>query len=284
MSSALKTEMAIPVTADDLVVLPRLARQIVERLDDEALHPEDMRALIALDPALTTRIIGMAASLRGEIPPTSLDDAIEQLSMAKVIELAGRFSAAAMYVEHTDTFVEELWRHSVTVAHATRALAAKFQGLSASWAFTVGLLHDLGRFAMYRVLATDYMDLYTQALEQRAPVEDFECNSLKIDHALLGAQIAKRLHLPVAISAVIEFHHRPFEASNSVADYVPLIACVSLADKIAHRIGAGYDFRDVDDSLEQPLIEYLGLSDQVMQDLAEEIERSTFEASGFLWK
>ena len=276
--------MAIPVTAEDLIVLPRLAKNILDRLELENLHPEDLRALIALDPALTARIIGMAAALRGVVPPTSLDDAIESLSMSKVIELAGRYSAAAVMVEQTDTFVEELWRHSVTVAHATRALAAAVRGVSASWAFTVGLLHDLGRFAMYRVLATDYMSLYTQALEQRAPVEDFECNTLKIDHALLGAQIAKRLSLPAAISAVIEFHHRPFEASNAVPDYVPLIACVSLADKLAHRMGAGYDFRDPDPGMEKPLMEYLALSEQGLADIIKESERSTFEATGFLWK
>ena len=275
--------MAIPVRPEDLIVLPQLAKHILNQLERDNVRPEDLRTMIALDPALTARIIGMAAALRTSVPPTSLDDAVDALSLAKVIELAGRYSASAAMLEHKDSFVEELWRHSVTVAHATRALAANIHGISASWAFTVGLLHDLGRFAMYRVLATDYMDLYTQALEQRAPVEDFECNTLKIDHALLGAQIAKRLSLPMAISAVIEFHHRPFEASNSVPDYVPLIACVSLADKIAHRMGAGYDFREVDESQEKPLTEYLALSEQVMEEIAAETERRTFEATGFLW-
>lgn len=284
MPSALKTPMAIPVSPEDLVVLPRLARHITTQLEQPNIHPEDLRAAIALDPALTARIIGMAAATRGEVPPQSFGDAVSQLSLAKILELAGRFCAAAQLTEGSDTFIEELWRHSVSVAHGSKALSASIKGISASWAFTVGLLHDLGRMAMYRVLATDYMDLYTQALEQRAPVEDFECNILKIDHALLGAQIAKRLSLPPAISAVIEFHHRPFEASDTVPEYVPLIACVNLADKIAHRIGMGYDFREVDQSQETPVAEYLGFSEDDLEDLAEEIERSTFEATGFLWR
>ena len=262
MSEKTKLPASVPVGPEDLVVLPKLAKHIVRYLERNDADPEKLLNVIALDPSLSVRLIGLAHAKRPAIPPVCMAEAANVLTLSKVIEIAARHSATTAITERDDTVVTAMWRHSVFVAHIAKELATRFDNMQPAWAFTAGLIHDIGRSTIYRLLSVDYMELYIKALDERGQLKDFEFSELGFDHAKVGEDIAQRLSLPKALSAVIRYHHQPFEAGRVSPEFVPICAVVSLANLLSHRLGNNLDFSEDDRREEAPLCEFLKLSDK----------------------
>lgn len=280
MVSVAKTDL--PVGPSDLVPNPRLAKLIADDLESGDSNPYRLMELIALDPCISARVIGTAARLQPSLPPNSLDHAAEILNISEVLRVAGRQAAAAALAEKDDAFVRDLWRHAATVALTAQVIAQQYSDLDCKWAYTAGLLHDIGRMAMYRVLAVDYSTLYTKALEERLPLRSFEQSHLHLDHCQLGVKLAQKLMLPMGLTTIIDMHHSPLAAAEVHPDYATMIYVVALADHIGHRIGGDIDFREPNEAEEIILAENLGIKKSKLAKISDEAEALVMETIGFM--
>ncbi len=211
MSPALRAERDRMLRAVEAMPARRANAALVLRVcDDPRAGAHELGAAVLGDALLTTKLLALANSayfgLSREIrDPTA---AIGVLGFETVRGLALAQLAGAL---GSDLVPEAFWAHSARVGTAC-ALLAPSADINGGEAFSVGLLHDLGR-----VLLADLggeVDLGTD----REPAEDLEAEraSSGTDHCELGRHLCDVIQLPETFGLAIGHHHDDLDRSAPV--------------------------------------------------------------------
>lgn len=236
-----------------------------------------IEASLAQDPVLVARILRVANSpfygIAGQI--RSLREACMVLGLSTIRNIvttasivnALSVSAAA----HNEC--DQLWQHAVQTAAAAKVLADEVRADGES-AFTVGLLHDIGKL----VLATHLPDLYAEVQQYRTKHDCFPLEAEKavlgMNHAAIGAQVFKHWRLPDDLAEVVARHHSTDEAD------VPLLAdVVHVADVLARGLDTGGGSENLVPPLVRDSFERLGIGWDRISGLLMEIENLQEEAA-----
>jgi len=108
--------------------------------------------------------------------------------------------------------------------------------LDGEFAFLCGLLHDLGKVAFFKKDVVGYSKLFAMGKSQADPdICACEVEQYGVNHAVLGARLAKQWRLPIELSTAVRCHHYPGVAG------LPLVAAVSMADMLIKQADIGYD-------------------------------------------
>lgn len=219
----------------ELPALPQVALQVLAILRDETARTERCGEVIAQDQALTARTLRLANSAFYGVPGRvgTIRDAVHLLgrrtlgALLTVATVSAQFSATSCAGFDFGAF----WRHSIGAALAARALARGLQ-LDEDLAFTAGLVHDIGRLALATHFPLEMSAAIEQALGTDTDLHTSERAVLAIDHADVGALIARHWHFPPEVVHAIGQHHRPDAAGTQPT----LTDIVHLADAITHAL------------------------------------------------
>src|SRR5690606_35106471 len=89
----------------------------------------------------------------------------------------------------------ELWRHCLAVACASELIAERHRSALGPWkpkeAFLAGLLHDLGKLVLDRVLPRAYARVVEIVDTRQADIADIERKVLGLDHHTAGKRLAE---------------------------------------------------------------------------------------------
>lgn len=231
----------------DLPPLPAAVMQLMQSLGAGDVSAEQIAAKIACDQALAAKTLRLANSPFYGMPRriNSLADATSVLglrmlrSVATAAGISGSFSPVAGDVAGFRAF----WRHSIGTALCAQELALGL-GLEADSAFTLGLLHDLGRLLLVSRFPTHYAEVLRLQARQSGLQHDAEHTVLGIDHAAVGGLIAGHWQFGVEFQQAIVMHHLPLDDANN-----PLLDLVHVADNMAHAL----DLSQMEDDLVPPL-------------------------------
>lgn len=228
---------------DSLPAMPRVAQEIMALPLDTDAGERELLALIGTDPQISARVIGLAnAPLFGAAKKiTSVGDATMLLGINRVKALVmGIAVMSTMTRKPAGMFsTHELWLHSLACALAMRTIAHAMPEHSRppdEELFFVGLLHDIG-FMVLDHLDPELSDAFHQrvAAEPELPVAEIEAEMLELNHAELGAALARHWDLPEHIVVALHFHHRPDEAHAAASR--PLAAIAALAERLLPEFG-----------------------------------------------
>lgn len=190
--------------------MPALLMEAIQQIDNN----QNLKTLvdkICLDPAMAMRILRVANSPFYGMPREigSLREAVILLGLNRVRDLlVSVFFSKMMPAQHKDFNYRLFWHHSMAVAECTRQLAL-FTGSSLDFAFTAGLLHDIGRL----VIVVLFPDEYSRIIKESVPPDELETERriLGFDNVQLGGMAAHYWNLPVAVQEAIEQHKTPPE-------------------------------------------------------------------------
>lgn len=237
------TPEAIRRSVRELPALPAVVLELIQSLGDSEVSAEQLAAKISQDQAIAAKTLRLANSSFYGLPRqvTSIAEATTILglrtlrSVATAAGLAGGFASSRCEGFDFDAF----WRHSIGTALTAHALAQRTrQDVDA--AFTLGLLHDIGRL----VLISAYPDEYAQAIAYRAEQDCLmhvaEKHWFGVDHADVGGVVAEHWRFAPAVVAAISCHHRP--AADSTRGLTDL---VHVADNIAHGLDLSHQQDDM---------------------------------------
>lgn len=242
----------------DLPALPSVVLELVESLGHDELSASQYAAKISRDQALAAKILRLANSSfygRGR-QVRSVAEAITILGLRTVrgavtaAGLAGSFSRNPGFDQIT------FWRHSLGSALCAQALAGELRRDDADAAFTVGLLHDIGRLALAHAFAPAYAEAEQWRHAQDCPMGDAELAVLGIDHAEVGGLIARQWNFAPAIVDAICQHHLP-----PVTAELTLTGIAHVADAFAHALGLAGDADEAVPALVLPVWSACGLDD-----------------------
>lgn len=202
----------------NLPAIPLAAQQILAALQKDTITIGQLVAVIEADPALMSRIIGVANSAYFGAGQKiySVHDAITRVlgtnnvfSIALSVVLAGPFKANKCPGFHLELY----WAEALKTAILTQTLAAHVKNRTPDLekkGYLCGLLHNIGLL----VLAHTFPDKVSQvfAIEAAEPERDItkiEDRLIGIDRRHAGAILARKWELPDEIYAVIEHQHDP---------------------------------------------------------------------------
>jgi putative nucleotidyltransferase with HDIG domain len=168
----------------------------------------------------------------------------------------------------------ELWRHSIAVAMIAQWLSDRVGYQAPDEAYIGGLLHDIGKLVLDQYFRVDWTYLLNEGQMRQLTLLETEEKLFHLNHALVGAELARKWKLPDCLIEAISYHHTPTNAQESPV----LTAIVHIADVLCLRLGIGLSHPAFLPLLSVEALELLSLGDMEV-DLLVESYRDDLEAS-----
>jgi putative nucleotidyltransferase with HDIG domain len=179
--------------------------------------------------------------------------------------------------------VMEFWRHSLAAALAAELFARKIRHPRPEDAFTCGLLHDIGKVALFRVSPDDMKAVVEKALLERTSFLDAETALGLPGHTVLGERLAERWQLPVMIRKTIRYHHRDITALETIFPKMkPVIMLASLGNVLANGFAYGHSGHRQASSYPDEYIRALGLTSEHLREVEAQMPAEMERGEAFL--
>ena len=237
-----KTRREILHKSDLIPPLPDLVARLLGILNKADTEPEHLEQLLQNDQVLVAKMLAMVNSPFYGLnrPIRTIKEAVMVLGFRGVRSLVLATSTAKFLQRDFTWYGHEpkgLWLHAVCVAAGSRYMARKNK-MSADESeslFVGGLLHDIGK-----LLLVTYLQDGPRIMNEMSIVE-YERATVGLDHTEAGALVTAKWNLAPEIQEVIKGHHE--EHADETGEGKSLskgLACVRLADCVAHELGLGY--------------------------------------------
>jgi len=277
------------MTAHELVAkgrnLPQVsaaALKLVELLEADDDSDEAIR-LIKSDSVLTAKLLRVcnSSALALPDPVSSVEHALLLLGYRQVLGLVlslGFGSSMKVALPGYALTANGLLRHALATASAAESLAIHglCPGTDSSVAFTVGLLHDIGKLVIAQALTREAQDVIRKHMsaEGLGSIEA-EREVLGTDHAEVGACLLHIWRLPQTLVEAAANHHQPVLRPKP-----ELSAVVHLANRIAHLADGeseAYAFHD-----HEAVLEIFGLDAEHLDGWVADLNKSAGRANELL--
>ncbi len=254
--------------ANEMAPLPASSVRLAQLVGDADAGLDDLAEVVALDQALTVRMLRMANSAfsASEARVTDVKEAVMRLGAAQVLAFALSTHARALMREPVRAYAlgeHELWKHSVRAALAAELMPRVSKRNVPAATFAAALLHDVGKLVMDRCLSEEELRLLRRGREEgRLSPLAAEAEILQINHAELGGVIAQHWNLPETIVRGIIHHHEPERAMEEVPDLV------YLANLAAKRSTQATDLQSGELAIDAGVVTRTGIDGALVDELA----------------
>jgi putative nucleotidyltransferase with HDIG domain len=233
-------------TVKNLPPVSQAALKLVNLLDQAAVSNSEVVNVLKYDNVLTAKLLRACNSPYFGLtePISSVDQAVFILGHQQILHIVLTLAfGSAMVVPMPGYAMEakELWRHSLITATAAEVVVNDLPDLNLELpvAFTVGLLHDIGKLVLGQALTPDLQTAIRNRVEQGCISRvEAEKEILGTDHSEVGAVLLQSWHLPEEIIEAVANHHRPVLTPR------PKLSVVThVSNSLAHLVGSapGWD-------------------------------------------
>jgi len=242
-----------------------------------SFSPASVAEILECEPACAATILSLAQrqaagparqrhSVRLVLDRLDGNDVRDALLRTKV--------AAGFEIEFADQQLssptrKELILHSLAVACCARRIAEP-AGVDLHMAWSAGLLHDVGKFALQDVMPKSLAAIAREAEASSASLYTVEHSHLGTNHSLLGKQLAQRWRLPEPILLAIWLHHRDVSALQAVPE-ARIVLLVKAADHIVRQAGLGQSGSFDAPAAIRELSDYLDVPAKTLQQIQDEL-------------
>jgi putative nucleotidyltransferase with HDIG domain len=249
----------------DLPSIPNTLNKVLNELARDSSTADTIETIIKEDPLLTAKLLKVANSpyygMAGKI--SSIARAIVIMGFAEVRNLVVGVSLTTMVtgdLGFEEFKTKDLWLHCVAVATAAQKLAQHIPGIDPEEIFTLGIMHDIGRFLQCLYFPNEMREL----LRANNGIKNLYAAEEKagMPHTEIGAYLAHRWQLSELFVEAIRYHHRP----QGAGPYMPQAAVLFLADQLCKKLQIGWHGEDTDNRLLIPKI--LALPQDIIKNIA----------------
>jgi HD-like signal output (HDOD) protein len=192
--------------------------KVVELAKDPNTDLADIGALLRNDGPLAAEIIRISNSpyFAPATPHGNVNSAISYIGFREVVRVVNLGLSIRLFARDLPSYgisAADYWNASVAGALVLEALA-KPAGLNPEDAFTVGILHAIGRVLINRVIEERR---YTVYWDGRQPIQDWEHDSVGFDYAEAGAVLLEHWLFPAAMCDVLRWQLDPQKVPGGVS-------------------------------------------------------------------
>jgi putative nucleotidyltransferase with HDIG domain len=264
----------------DLPSLPAVVMELLTSIDQQDVDISVLAKKVSHDQALTAKTLRLAnSSTYGlQVKVTTIQQAITFLGFQSTRNLITAAAITGCFAEGACAGFNDkaFWRHSIATAACARVLARRMR-FNQDYAFTAGLLHDIGRL----VLVSSFPERYAEVIAWRA-AHDCELlvaerTMLGTDHLAAGVALAEHWNFSDTMKLAIAHHHDP-EAPG--AGFLATI--IHVANAIVHALDLAREEDDLVPPLSPVAWSALGLSEEAYLHVFRETELQFDEISTVL--
>ncbi len=250
--------LTVPFSDIHLEQLETLTRTLVKEIDTLPQFPDNIMNLqrliadpeaeiseiareISVDPSMTADLLKLVNSAQFMLPKRvdNIVEAVKLVGFKGVRNLLYSYGTQKVLGEKYSE-MRALWQHSYRCAFYAYILAKSFKRKKEILddVYVGGILHDLGQI----VIASLHPDLLERigavCKEKGIPPRMLENFSVGLNHAEVGALIAKKWNFPEQLVAAIRHHHDPSQAPAKARDIVNSVYLAnSICDMEREKIG-----------------------------------------------
>ncbi len=220
---------------DKIPPFPAIALKALKLMAGTDTSLLDLCNLIRSDQAFSTAILRIANSPLVGFPKdvTSVLQASMLLGFGRLRSVAVTIGLRAYFTDRFTPIMKLCWRHSVACAIVAER-GAKSSFVDNEFAYTAGILHDIGRVALATVMPAAYARVIDRGAEHPQDVLETEQELCGINHCEAGSSLVSAWSLPEAFIEFTGRHHDPPAGKRAAASLIPL-SC-ALADSLGFGI------------------------------------------------
>jgi len=221
--------------------------QILKITQSAQCSLDQVTKVVKQDHAVSLKILKLANSsayTRGE-PVDTVQKAVMRIGLTQIRQAVLNISVVDQFSgqdQDSQLSTPQFWEHSIATGLITAEIAHTLSDKTAELdiAFTMGLLHDIGRIVYLEMLGEKYTDVLKAAEALQVPLEQVESRMLLINHAdamdriLHKWKFSKELVNPIALHQLSLGNIRRM-APNALNEVVTL----ALANRLAHALLLG---------------------------------------------
>ena len=243
---------------------PAVLVEVLKLAGDPDTDLDSICELLRTDGPLTADIIRISNSPYYG-PATylgTLTAAINFIGMQEVIRVLNLSLAQQLFARDLPSYgmpASEHWSASVAAALVMEVLAGH-TGLNQQDAYTLGILHAIGRIPINRVIEEKRL---TVRWDGRQPIQEWERNSVGFDYAEAGAMLLEHWRFPDTMCHIIRRQLGPERAKTPVS----MLGLLQFTRRLLVLTGLDFENQDWQLPPADPFAEALGLTTESLKDL-----------------
>ncbi|MCR9245374.1 MAG: HDOD domain-containing protein [bacterium] len=258
-----------------LPTMPGTAAEVMNLCQQDDTDAKKLSEVVHNDQTIASQVLRVAnsAAYAGQVPVTSLQQAVSRLGLQLITEIATAVSVRGRMFGNPACaeLLEELWKHSVLTGFFTKEIA-RMRRRNVDTAFMGGLLHDIGKAVLL-----DSVDRIVGKRALRIRVEDLQ-GAVREQYCSAGKMLAEEWQLPDQIREAIVHHQNWGDAPK----YQDLAMTVCLADGVANYLvpNSHGDPVDLETLQRLPVLEKLNMYADQLDELVAMRERAELVTEG----
>jgi len=253
---------------DELPTLPTIIYELSQIISDPMSSTSDVEKIMENDVSLTTKVLRLVNSAYYSIPGGvgNLRRAIAYIGFDTVHQLILSASIInALDIKDPRHFdIKQFWTHSVGVGIAAEIIAKTIGHAQPSDLFTCGLIHDMGKLALYTIDATSVSEIIHNIEVKNLSYLESEMDLGLPTHCEIGKMLAEKWRLPLQTQTVILYHHQPnsMKRGGVSADLSQSVDIILLANLLTHALKFGHSGHKKILNLNQEIMQRLSIDPQ----------------------
>jgi len=196
---------------------PAIALNALSLMSGRDTSLPELCNLIRSDPAFSTAILKIANS-----PLVAFSRNITSVMQASMLLGFRRLKCVVITVglksylqDSPSALMRSCWQHSVACGMIAERAAAG-SGLDQEFAYTAGIMHDIGRAAMVAAAPQAYARVIAEEADEPGKLLPREREQFGVDHCEAGAALVKAWKLSGAFLEITACHHDPFHRDRGM--------------------------------------------------------------------
>jgi putative nucleotidyltransferase with HDIG domain len=232
-----------------LSTLDCIAVQFLPKLLQSQFHPSALIDIIESDPVLASRILSLIGSFGISLADGrfSITKSLDKIPAHEIRDALLTINVSQAFDRSDGTEDDRISHHKGLILHSIAvACCAKNIAETASppmdpqLAYCAGLLHDIGKLAIEKVMPKSYAYILEEAQSSEQNTRTIEQKYLGTDHTIIGKRLAQKWRFPNLIMTAIWLHHNQTVTISREIPEARIAAVIQLADSIARQSGIGW--------------------------------------------
>jgi putative nucleotidyltransferase with HDIG domain len=219
-----------------LPALPSVFNELTQIIADPNSTAEMVSEVISRDVGLTAFLLRMVNSAFYGFPSRidTISRAVALVGTQRISNLALGTTVLSVFKDIPPELVDipTFWQHSVATGITAKLLAKEARLENPERLFVAGMLHDIGRLIIYKVLPKPSRYMLLHARMQQEPMHDAERQFLGFNHAQLGGIMLQKWNFPFPLVNAVLHHHSPSKSKQPLEP-----AIINAAGLIAGALG-----------------------------------------------
>lgn len=216
---------------DEVPPFPAVALRALNLMAGTNTSLLELCNLIRPDAAFSTQVLRIANSPLVAFPKsiTNMLQASMVLGFRRLRSVVITVGLRAYLSPPVNPLLHACWRHSLACAMIAERIAS-ITSHDKDFAYTAGILHDIGRIAMAVTSPEIYREVAVRGSDQPQAMLKVERTVYGMDHCRAGSMLVKTWQLPAEFFEIIADHHNRQPRPDGVASIVN-VSCM-LADSL----------------------------------------------------